>query len=336
MFNNFVLLFVASVGIFSTNNIMSDVEDGYVTSVLEPRGSAASSIDELWWLMFILGTAVFLLVSFLLVYAVFVRGQTDRSNTSSSKAGMNWIIYGGLLMPTVVLAIVFIFTVRTMHAIAHTDNHDLTIQVVAHMWWWEVRYPDFNIVTANEIHIPVGYTVEFELSSFDVIHSFWVPQLGGKMDMIPGTTNSLQLQADEVGVYRGICAEFCGMQHAKMHYLVIAQTPEEFNEWLINQQQPAQEVTDASALRGQEVFFEVGCATCHAISGTRAVSAFGPDLTHIASRQTIGSGILPNNRGNLAGWVVNAQSVKPGSRMPPMEIPADDLQALLDYLATLD
>ncbi len=340
MFNKHYRTFLVALTVIFISSCSTTRDTQFPTNALNPQGPAAANIAELWWLMFALGIAVFLLVSLLMFYAIFKRNRADldpeTSDTPQQEAGTRWIIYGGLVMPTIVLAIVFAFTLRSINALAQTENPDLTIQVVGHMWWWEVRYPDQNVITANEIHIPVGYKVEFQLTSNDVIHSFWVPELQGKMDMIPGTTNTLQLQADAVGIYRGICGEFCGLQHAKMHYLIVAQTPEEFNEWLINQQQPAQEVTDENALRGQEVFFEVGCATCHAISGTQAVSAFGPDLTHLATRETIGAGILPNNRGNLAGWIVNAQSIKPGSRMPPMEIPGDDLQALLAYLETLD
>lgn len=277
----------------------------------------------------------FLLVTFLLLYTLFIRNQQRSVEQIEVQQGNLWIIYGGLVLPTLVLSIVFVFTLRSMQILAHDDDPPLVIEIVGRLWWWEVRYPDYNIITANEIHIPVGFPIEFRLTSAEVIHSFWVPELHGKMDLIPGQTNTLQLQADQARTYRGICAEFCGLQHAKMHFLVIAQPADEFNQWLIQQQQPVSTPQDESILRGQQVFFEVGCATCHAIGGTNAVSAFGPNLTHFASRQTIGAASLLNNRGNLAGWIVNAHSIKPGSHMPPMDIPAEDLHPLLDYLETL-
>jgi cytochrome c oxidase subunit 2 len=312
-------------------------QDDPPVSALQPGGPAAANIAELWWVMFGLGTAVFFLVTAILLYTLFIRNRNRSDQDVQPQPGKRWLVYGGVVMPSIVLAIVAVFTLRSMSVLAYADDAPLVIEVVGRMWWWEVRYPAYNVITANEIHIPANTRVEFHLTSAEVIHSFWVPELHGKMDLVPGQTSIFQLQADTPGVYRGICAEYCGLQHAKMHFLMIAQSPEEFNDWLIRQQQPPVAVTtlSESAQRGQQVFFEVGCATCHAISGTAAVSAFGPNLTHFASRQTLGSASLPNNRGNLAGWVVNAQSIKPGSHMPPMNIPAQDLHPLLDYLETL-
>lgn len=306
-------------------------------SALDPRSDAATNITELWWVMFILGTAVFLLVSFLLLYILFTRNrQQPTDDRTQGRHGRRWIFLGGIALPIVVLAVVFGFTLRSMYALAHEEDPPLVIEVVGRLWWWEVRYPAFNVITANEIHIPVDTTISLHLTSADVIHSFWVPELHGKMDLVPGKTNTIQIRADEEKTYRGLCAEFCGLQHAHMHFLVIANSAEGFDQWLVRQQQPANSNLSQSAQRGREVFFEVGCATCHAISGTDAVSAFGPNLTHVANRQTIGAASLPNNRGNLGGWVVNAQAIKPGSHMPPVDIPAADLQALLDYLQSLD
>ena len=286
--------------------------------------------------MFILGTGVLVLVALLLLYALFIRNPRRSLTDVRPQAGLRWVLYGGLLLPIVILAIVFVFTLRSMQVLAHDDDPPLTIEVVGHMWWWEVRYPDYNIITANEIYIPTGQVVELHLTSADVIHSFWVPELHGKMDLVPGTTRAFQIQADQARTYRGICAEFCGLQHAKMHFLVVAEPPEAFDAWLQHQQTTARTMLSESAQRGREVFFEVGCQFCHAIGGTDAVSRFGPDLTHFASRQTIGAASLPNNRGNLGGWVVNAQTIKPGSRMPPVEIPAEDVEPLLDFLESLD
>ncbi|MDX2138512.1 MAG: cytochrome c oxidase subunit II [Chloroflexota bacterium] len=311
----------------------ASAQDGAPVSALQPAGPAAANIAQLWWVMFALGMAVFILVTAILLYTLLVRNRRRSVEDVQPARGNRWLIYGGLVMPAIVLAIVAAFTLRSMVVLAQDEDAPLVIEAVGRMWWWEIRYPNHNVITANEFHIPVGYPVHFYLTSAEVIHSFWVPELNGKMDLIPGRTSILQIQADEPGVYRGICAEYCGLQHAKMYFLLIAHPVEEFNQWLIAQQQPLDTTRlSESEQRGQQVFFEVGCATCHAISGTDAVSAFGPDLTHFASRQTIGPAWLPNNRGNLAGWVVNAQSIKPGSLMPPMDIPAEDLPPLLDYL----
>jgi cytochrome c oxidase subunit 2 len=203
------------------------------------------------------------------------------------------------------------------------------------MWWWEVRYPDHEVTTANEIYIPAGQPVNFRLTTNDVIHSFWVPELNGKIDMIPGKTNTLWLQAAEPGIYRGLCTEFCGLQHAKMQYLVIAVPPNAFAQWVEQQRQPAPAPTDETTRLGQQIFLGSACVYCHAIRGTNASGQLGPDLTHIASRRTLGAGILPNNRGTLGGWTINSQHIKPGNRMPPMNLSGAELQALLDYLATL-
>jgi cytochrome c oxidase subunit 2 len=211
----------------------------------------------------------------------------------------------------------------------------LTIEVIGHMWWWEVRYPDHEVTTANEIYIPAGQPVNIRLTTNDVIHSFWVPELNGKIDMIPGKTNTLWLQAAEPGIYRGLCTEFCGLQHAKMQYLVIAVPPNAFAQWVEAQRQPAPAPTDETTRLGQQIFLGSACVYCHAIRGTNASGQLGPDLTHIASRRTLGAGILPNNRGTLGGWTINSQHIKPGNRMPPMNLSGAELQALLDYLATL-
>jgi len=213
------------------------------------------------------------------------------------------------------------------------------IRVTGRQWWWEVQYrdsiPSNWVTTANEIHVPVGRPVVFELRSGDVIHSFWPPSLTAKRDLIPGNENSLWFQADSAGVYRGQCAEFCGHQHAKMGFVIVAEPPDSFKNWLESQRDTAMTPYDPVARRGQEVFLGSSCVMCHAIGGTPAGSRVGPDLTHLASRRTIAAGTLPNTRGNLAGWIINPQAIKPGTRMPPSPLEPDDLQALLTYLETL-
>ena len=203
------------------------------------------------------------------------------------------------------------------------------------MWWWEVRYPQQQITTANELHIPVGRPVRLELTSADVIHSFWVPRLNGKRDMIPGLKTIFWIQADEPGVYRGQCGEYCGTQHANMAFEVIALESAEFDEWLAQQTSAKSPPRSEAAERGGEVFQSAGCAQCHAIQGTDATGTAGPDLTHVGGRRMIGAALLPNTRGNLSGWIADPQGIKPGVKMPRTYLAADELQDLVTYLEGL-
>lgn len=199
-----------------------------------------------------------------------------------------------------------------------------------------MRYPGHNVVTANELHLPVGRPVTVRLTTQDVIHSFWVPELHGKLDMIPNQTNSFWLQADNAGVYKGLCAEFCGVQHAKMTFLVVAQPQAEFDAWLVQQQAAAEVPAEPLAQRGVQLFLVAGCAHCHTVRGIGAAGNLGPDLTHIASRRTLAAGILPNEQAILARWIIDPQHSKPGNLMPPTALAEDELQALVAYLETLD
>ncbi|MEQ8673823.1 MAG: cytochrome c oxidase subunit II [Aggregatilineales bacterium] len=306
---------------------------------LDPRGPGAAHIADLWWIMFFLGTAIFLLVAGLMFFGLF--GRQDQS-APNEQQGLRWIMLGGIVMPAIVLLVVFGITIRSAVLNANeVGTGEITVEVVGHRWWWEVHYPEHSVVTANEIHLPVGVPVEFILRSNDVIHSFWVPQLGGKMDLIPGRQNTLILQADEAGIYRGECAEFCGLQHARMHFMVIAHTTEEFEQWIESQQAVAVQPQGELARRGEQVFISAGCVYCHTIDGLddgavdRSDSDLGPNLTHLASRTTIAAGTLENNRGNLSGWIANPHGIKPGVLMPATLLPGEDLQALVTYLETL-
>jgi cytochrome c oxidase subunit II len=241
---------------------------------------------------------------------------------------------------TIILFVFLVLDLSVGRAITRNPGPEaLQVRVTGHQWWWEVQYrdslPQNWATTANEIHVPVGRPVVFELRSTDVIHSLWPPNLNGKRDLIPGNENSIWFQAESAGVYRGQCAEFCGHQHAKMGFLVIAEPQDSFRTWLAAQRDTAMTPTDSIALRGQEVFLSSSCVMCHTIAGTPAGSRIGPDLTHLASRRTIAAGTLPNTRGNLADWIVNPQAIKPGVRMPATSLDSDDLQALLTYLESL-
>ena len=305
-------------------------------SILDPQGPAAAHIADLWWLLFGLALAVLIFVFTFLALALFRRRTAEVDLQQSHQAGTRVIIWAGVIMPAIILAVVYAATLWTLRALATPAIPEgLTVHVIGRLWWWEVQYPEQQFVTANEIHIPVGQPVRIVLSSPNVIHSFWVPELHGKMDLVPGEVNTMWIQADRPGVYWGECAEFCGTQHAKMNFLVVAQSQEEYGAWLERQQQPATTPTDELAQQGQQVFLNTTCLYCHAIRGTEAVGNLGPDLTHLASRRTLGAAIQENNLGNLGGWIVGPQHVKPGNLMPPSDLTSTELQALLAYLATL-
>ncbi|HZP96893.1 MAG TPA: cytochrome c oxidase subunit II [Candidatus Limnocylindria bacterium] len=243
-------------------------------------------------------------------------------------------------IPLVVLAVVFVLMVGTMREIGATAsaNGPAAMRIVArgHQWWWEFRYPDASgeIVTANELHIPSNTAVDLELVAADVVHSFWVPELGGKTDMIPGKTNHLRLYADHAGVYRGQCAEFCGIEHAWMRISVVAESAGDFQRWLAGQA-AARAAPGGTAAEGERVFLQNVCASCHAVRGTDAKAVAGPDLTHLASRRTLAAGVLPNDTASLRAWLFDPQRYKPGSLMPRVPLSDADLDALVSYLGSL-
>jgi cytochrome c oxidase subunit II len=311
-------------------------------NALDTRGPISSVIAREWWIQFTLGMVVYIVVVGLLLYIVFNRGLRDRKARDvevlreTEDEGKAWILWGGVVIPVVILAGLLGLSIFGHISLARpAEPPAVVVEVIGHRWWWEVRYPDEGIVSANEIHIPVGRPVEIHLTSRDVIHSFWVPQLSGKLDLVPGETNSMWLQANEPGIYRGICAEFCGLQHANMQFMVVASNEATFQEFLDRERQDAPEPQDEETLFGQQVFLGSSCVYCHTVRGTNATGELGPDLTHIASRLTIGAGILENNRGNLAGWIVDPHTFKPGNLMPPTNLTGAELQALLSYLDTL-
>ncbi|MBX6364715.1 MAG: cytochrome c oxidase subunit II [Gemmatimonadetes bacterium] len=252
-------------------------------------------------------------------------------------------VVGAAVGATIVILFAFLFldffTSRGLAEVGAGASRPLTIVVTGHQWWWQVTYEDTAVSarfsTANEIHIPVGRPVMLKLLSRDVIHSFWVPNLAGKRDLIPPYTNVLWLRADRPGIYRGQCAEFCGLQHAKMDFLVVAEPPERFAAWVANQRSPGRSPADPVTRHGQAVFLGSACILCHTIVGTPANGRVGPDLTHVGGRATLAAGVLPNTRGNLAGWIADPQRVKPGAKMPPNILAPRDLQAVVAYLASL-
>jgi cytochrome c oxidase subunit II len=316
--------------------LLTACSDSAAPSALEPHGPGAERAAALWWLMFAISGVVVVAVAALILIGVRNRARRkDRDETPRWAVGM--IIGGGVIFPAIVLAVLWGLTLRDVASLDEPPSDPtVRIEVVGKRWWWDVRYPDHGAVTANEIHVPVGEVVDLSLRSADIIHSFWVPELTGKTDMIPGRDNRMWLVADEPGVYRGQCAEFCGLQHARMAFLVIAEPREEFDAWLADQSAEAAEPTDTEAQAGLEAFLGSPCVGCHTVRGTEAAGTLGPDLTHVASRNTLAAATIPNTPENLLAWIENSQEVKPGNLMPPMDLPPEELRAIVAYLETLE
>ena len=251
------------------------------------------------------------------------------------------IIGGGALVPTVVLAILLVYGLALLPGmLAPAPEGSLKIAVTGEQWWWRVSYESStgeSIALANEIHLPVGEPVEFHLESADVIHSFWIPSLGGKVDMIPGRQTRLKLEPTRTGVFRGVCAEYCGSSHALMSFYVVVTEKEEYEDWLKRQAEPGQSPVEPLTVRGKEVFIESGCGACHTVRGTVAKGVVGPDLTHVGSRMSLGAGILSNNSDDFLRWVTHNKTIKPEVHMPSFNmLPQDDLRALAAYLDALE
>jgi cytochrome c oxidase subunit 2 len=300
---------------------------------LDPAGPFAAPLGEVTAVMLVLGGGVLVIVLSVLALAL--------SNAKAKRfvAGHRWIVGAGMIFPIVVLTGALIYGLSTTARLSDAPQPgELRIRVTGEMWWWRVAYLDDRgrplFETANEIRIPAGQPVTLELTSADVIHSFWVPRLAAKLDMIPGRTNLLRLQADASGVYRGQCTEFCGAAHALMAFEVIAEEPARFDAWRAAQAQPA--AMRVEHAHGRALFLYAGCAACHEVRGTDANGRLGPDLTHFAARRTIGAGILSNNRQTLRQWIERADALKPGVRMPAYDtLTSADREALARYLESL-
>lgn len=319
-----------------------------VQTALDPAGAGADAIHRIWLLLFWISAVVWALVLLALCWAMLRRrGRHDLSTAPEPRPvgpGERRIgAFVGIAVAATVVTLIALTVVSYSAGrglFAESGSGAVSIELVGHQWWWEVRYlaaqPSDSFVTANEIHIPVGETVRIILRADDVIHSFWVPNLHGKKDLIPGQVNVLYLSADRPGSFRGQCAEFCGAQHAHMALFVVAQAKDKFAEWEEQQRQPAKPPHTEEQERGQLVFLRGPCVMCHTIQGTIAGATTGPDLTHFASRLSIGAGRMPNTPGHLGGWILDPQTPKPGNLMPPNLLPAQDFRALLSYLDSLD
>jgi cytochrome c oxidase subunit 2 len=303
------------------------------TSALSPATPQAHAISELLTGVIMMASAIALLVTALVSWAI-VRYRDRGGPAPVQREGNRKIEIVYTVVPLAMMIALFCCTFITMGRAEPASNAPPDLIITAHQWWWEVRYPEAHVVTANEIHIPAGVPMRLALESADVIHEFWAPQLGPKMDAVPGQTNRIILEGETPGDYLGFCAEFCGAAHAQMHFHVIVESPHDFAAWEAAQRQlPAPVIGDAAA--GQKLFLSKTCMECHAIEGTSAQSDTGPDLTHVASRGTLAAGTLDNTPDNLRRWLTNPQVVKPSCNMPNMKLNQSDVDQLADYLESL-
>ncbi|MCB5191488.1 cytochrome c oxidase subunit II [Methylobacillus arboreus] len=310
-------------------------------SALEPGGPLAAAIANLFWGMVVIGGIILFIVLAMLAVALLRARNKTESKPLTFTQSRNLVFISGVVIPALILTVFVISSAAVNREIvAPMPKNALTIKVTGHQWWWEVDYLDTEgnhiAKTANEIRIPVGKPVRIALEASDVIHSFWIPQLNGKTDMVPGKSNLTWVKADRPGSYRGQCTEFCGKQHAKMAFIVDAVPEEDFEAWLQRQAQPAREPVTETENKGRQVFLRSSCAMCHAIRGTSALASVAPDLTHIGSRKTLAAGSLENMPGTLSSWILSPQSFKPGSHMPATVLVGEDLGNLVEYLLSLE
>jgi len=301
-------------------------------SALDPAGPMAREVAILWWAMCAFATLVLIVVTALWVHAM--RRKTPPMDAARARQlTLRWLVGGGLLLPTLSIVVLLAFGIPIGHRMLPLplDEPPLRIEVIGHQWWWEVRYPDSGVVTANQLHLPVGRPVDLDVSSADVIHSFWVPRLGGKIDMIPGRENRIRLQADRPGTFRGQCSEFCGTQHTHMILDVQAHEEEDFTNWL-----QARSDWQAAALPGPAgEAFAARCGQCHRVAGVSEGDR-APDLSDIGARSMLGAGVLNNEPGALLRWLQAHQRLKPGNAMPLHDdLDPDHLSAIADWLETL-
>lgn len=320
----------------SSSSALAEALRGWPPPVLDPQGPVSSSISTLAWVLLALMTVIFLFVCASLWVALY--GSEPLRARLGGERVVKWL---GLIIPSGILALLLAGGTTLLASVTRSTGDELRMRVSGNIYWWRVSYLDAQgqevMADANELHIPVGRPVLIDMVSEDVIHSFWVPRLGGKMDMIPGRTNQLRLQADKPGRYGGQCAEFCGGAHSLMGFVVVAHAADDWERWLQGRRAPRPPPAgDTEVARGARLFNEVGCAACHRVAGTEAQGLAGPDLSFVGSRSSLGAGILPNNRGTLVGWIGDSQSIKPNNRMPAYRsLQAAELHALAAYMESL-
>jgi cytochrome c oxidase subunit II len=307
--------------------------------MFNPQGPAARSIATLGQTLLVICGVVYVLTMAVLFWALARRRHVRDDLPETTRSLTRNVTLAVALTVVILVAIGVTSAVASRGLNSPSGPGAIQVDVVGHQWWWEFQYTDVTpsdyVTSPNELHIPVGVPVVLKVSSRDVIHSFWVPNLHGKRDLIPGQITHTWIQADEPGVYRGQCAEFCGHQHANMAFTVVAEPMDKFLTWIAHQRQPAIEPSTDEQRHGRDVFLQSTCVSCHTIRGTDAGSRVGPELTHVGSRLTIAAGTLPNTRGHLGGWIADPQSIKPGTRMPANPLPSQDLQAVLAYVRSL-
>src|SRR5262245_42635060 len=313
-----------------------------VTSIFRPLAQPAQEIKETSVLVLAVCAVIFAVVAGLLVYAIvrFRHRAGDEASEPPQVYGSNQIELAWTVMPVLIVFVLILVTSRTIADIQNRKPPPGAVQatVVGHQWWWEIRYPELGIMTANELHVPAstGNTRQptfLKLLSADVAHSFWVPQLAGKTDLIPNRENRMWIEPLQPGTYVGNCAEYCGMQHAHMLLRVVVHPAEDFEKWATAQRQPP--VDDPQARAGRDIFFATSCINCHTIKGTKAMGTCGPDLTHLMSRETLGAGTVPNTAEKLRAWVRDPQTIKEGCNMPDMQLTDTELNQIVAYLLTL-
>ena len=312
------------------------------TNIFAPVSTPAHSIVDLSVFVLIVTAAIFVVVFSLLAYAAVKfrkRGESD-GHEPAQVYGSTQVELAWTVIPTLIVVVLFLAAARVIASIqnAARPSNALEVTVIGHQFWWEYRYPSLKVVTANELHIPVSNPAHptptfLTLLSADTDHSFWVPRLAGKTDLIPNHPNSMWMDPQETGLYLGQCAQYCGTQHAKMLLLVYVDSREDFDRWIRQQSRPAQ--VAATASEGRRIFETTACVSCHTIAGTRANGTFGPDLTHLMSRQTIAAGAAKNTLGNLIAWIYNPALIKPGCKMPSMGLSTQQAAEVAEYLATL-
>lgn len=321
----------------SSRSSLVEALSGWPPPVLDPHGPFSNTVTTLAWVLIALMVLIFVAVCAAMWVALY--GSDELRAKLGGERVVRWF---GLIIPAGVLLLLLAWGLTVTRGLTTIQGDELRMRVSGNIYWWRVSYLDAAgkemLADANELHIPVGRPVVIDMVSEDVIHSFWVPKLGGKMDMIPGRTNRLKLQADKAGRYGGQCAEFCGGAHSLMGFVVVAHEAADWQRWLDARRAPAAAVTPVSveALRGKQLFSEVGCAACHRVAGTSAQGLSGPDLSFVGARQSLGAGILPNTRATLIGWIGDSQSIKPNNRMPSYRsLGADELNALAAYMESL-
>lgn len=322
---------------------LTSAKNVVISSIFDPKSTPAWAVHELSILVLLISAGIFLVVAGLTVYTI-IRFRSPRDDDGREPPqiyGSNQIELAWTVIPLLIVLILFLVSARTIYEVEGKKRPEnaLQVTVVGHQWWWEIKYPSLGFVTANEVHVPVSEPGEprpafLRLESADVVHSFWIPRLAGKTDVVPNRVNHMWIEPLETGTYLGQCAEYCGTQHAHMLLRVIVHSEEDFEAWVKAQQKPP--VVDPAVEKGRNLFQSVACINCHTIGGTVATGTFGPDLSHLMSRETIGAGAAVNNPENLHTWVRDPDLIKPGALMPDMKLTNAEVKSIVDYLVTLE